>query len=142
MDVVVGINLNPGLLQYRVGIQNINRAISKVMITKQTNEIISVFVTPEKLREIAGCLERQKERAGDQTGLSLPSAMNVVEGLDSLHTQLHSDSTTVWFRLPTEEQGVRDLSPLATSILDEWAVHPSPGSQRVDGRLDNGSTEP
>lgn len=112
------------------------------MITKQTNEIISVFVTPEKLREIAGCLERQKDRAGDQTGLSLPSAMNVVEGLDSLHTQLHADSTTVWFRLPTEEQGEKKEAPVSTLASGVLAYRQDLNNLRAGGRLDNGSIGP
>lgn len=101
------------------------------MITKQTNEIISVFVTPEKLREIAGCLERQKERASGK-GIHFLSAMNVVEGLDSLHTQLHADSTTVWFRLPTEEQGEKKEAPVSTLKMALLEPLYCPESQHED----------
>ena len=104
-----------------------------------------VFVTPDKLREIAGCLERQEQRAKDQTALSLGSSLNVVEGLDSLHTQLHSGEITVWFRnaAPKEELKCNwpgDLS--STSVVDAWERHYHPKSQHGDGRLDNGSIGP
>lgn len=89
------------------------------MITKSTNETIMVFVTPDKLREIAGCLERQEQRAKDQTGLSPGSSINVIEGLDSLHTQLHSGEITVWFRNPVKEE--RDVNYRPQVCASDWA---------------------
>lgn len=102
------------------------------MITKQTNEIISVFVSPEKLREIAGCLERQKDRAQDQEGLSVPSAMNVVEALDSIHTQIHTDSITVWFRMPKEEREEKREAAASTSEQVSWELRYCLKSQHED----------
>lgn len=71
------------------------------MISSITNQTISIFILPDKLREIANCLERQQERLRSyQEGTLVHTRHTIEESLDSIHCQIHDKDVQVWFRLP------------------------------------------
>lgn len=75
------------------------------MISSITNQTISIFILPEKLREIASCLERQQERLRSyQKGTMVHTRQTIEESLDSIHCQLHDKDVQVWFRLPNTNE--------------------------------------
>ena len=70
------------------------------MILIHENQYISVFTTPQKLREIADVLEEQQKRFDQYKGGKLQKDTDTL--CSSLSCQISHGPTTIHFRLPLE----------------------------------------